>query len=83
MDTCSHSFRRVRDRRRAPAGHKWPDAELRQEENGRRVLHVYPGVGHLLTRSLANQESDFDPDPVARKNGNAKQLEFLRGLWFR
>ena len=50
---------------------------------GRCVLHVYPGVGHLLTRNLANQESDFDPDPVARADGNAKQLEFLRRRWLR
>jgi hypothetical protein len=35
----------------------------------------------LLTRNLANQESDFDPDPVARADGNAKQIEFLRQLW--
>ena len=47
------------------------------------VVHVYPGVGHLLTRNLANQESDFDPDPVARADGNAKQVEFLRRLWLR
>jgi acetyl esterase len=48
---------------------------------GRCELNVYPGVGHLLTRNLANQESNFDPDPVAREDGNAKQLEFLRSLW--
>ncbi len=47
------------------------------------VVHVYPNVGHLLTRNLANQEDDFDPDPVARADGNAKQVEFLRELWFR
>jgi acetyl esterase len=46
-------------------------------------LHVYPGVGHLLTRNLANQEDDFDPDPVARDDGNTKHVEFLRSLWFR
>lgn len=50
---------------------------------GRCVVHEYPGVGHLLTRNLADQENDFDPDPVARADGNAKQLEFLRDLWFR
>jgi acetyl esterase len=44
-------------------------------------LVVYPGVGHLLTRNLANQESDFDPDPVARDDGNTRQLEFVRALW--
>jgi acetyl esterase len=53
-------------------------------ENGDRCeLHVYPGVGHLLTRNLANQESDFDPDPVARDDGTARQLAFLRSLWLR
>lgn len=46
-------------------------------------LVVYPGVGHLLTRNLANQESKFDPDPVARDDGNAKQLAFLKSLWIR
>jgi acetyl esterase len=46
-------------------------------------LQVYVGVGHLLTRNLANQESDFDPDPVARDDGNARQLVFLRSLWLR
>jgi acetyl esterase len=56
----------------------------RVEAGGSRcVVHVYPGVGHLLTRNLANQESDFDPDPVARADGNEKQLEFLRRLWLR
>ena len=50
---------------------------------GRCDLHVYPGVGHLLTRNLANQESDFDPDPVARDDGTARQLAFLRSLWMR
>jgi len=50
---------------------------------GRRCdLHVYPGVGHLLTRNLTNQESDFDPDPVARADGIAQQTEFLRSLGF-
>lgn len=44
-------------------------------------LHVYPAVGHLLTRNLTNQEDNFDPDPVARDDGIAKQLAFLRGLW--
>jgi len=48
---------------------------------GRCELHVYPGVGHLLTRNLANQESTFDPDPVAREDGNAKQVAFLMSLW--
>jgi acetyl esterase/lipase len=41
-------------------------------------LHVYKGVGHLLTRNLANQESDFDPDPVAVADG-IDQLDALLG----
>jgi acetyl esterase len=45
-------------------------------------LNVYPGVGHLLTRNLANQESDFDPDPVARQDGKARQERFLRERGF-
>lgn len=45
-------------------------------------LHLYPGLGHLLTRNLAQQESDFDPDPVARADGMARQLEFLGSLGF-
>lgn len=52
-----------------------------REGGGRCELNVYPGVGHLLTRNLANQESDFDPDPAARDDGNAKQIEFIRSLW--
>lgn len=46
-------------------------------------LNVYANVGHLLTRNLANQEGNFDPDPVAREDGIAKQLAFLQALWSR
>lgn len=64
-----------------------PALDVSNDGHFRRLLgervHVYPGVGHLLTRNLANQESDFDPDPVARADGNAKQVEFLRDLWLR
>jgi acetyl esterase/lipase len=42
-------------------------------------LHVYPGVGHLLTRNLANQEDNFDPDPEFKAAGNARLIDFLRG----
>lgn len=45
-------------------------------------LHAYEGVGHLLTRNLANQESDFDPDPKSVADGIAQHLEFLRKLGF-
>jgi acetyl esterase/lipase len=45
-------------------------------------LHVYDGVGHLLTRNLGNQESDFDPDPQARADGITKHEGFLRARGF-
>ena len=45
-------------------------------------LNVYEGVGHLLTRNLANQESDFDPDPAARAAGVARHNAFLRTRGF-
>lgn len=48
---------------------------------GRCELNVYPGLGHLLTRSLKNQEDDFDPDPLAREDAIRKQREFLQRLW--
>lgn len=41
-------------------------------------LNVYPGLGHLLTRNLANQESDFDIDPDADADGDAKINAFLK-----
>ena len=40
-------------------------------------LNVYKGVGHLLTRNLANQEDNYDPDPDARADGIEKQRKFL------
>lgn len=50
---------------------------------GRRCeMHVYAGLGHLLTRNLANQESDFDPDPEARADGIAQLHGCLKSLGF-
>ena len=48
---------------------------------GRCDLQVYPGLGHLLTRNLANQEDDYDPDPAARADAATRQGAFLRTLW--
>lgn len=48
-----------------------------KSENGICELNVYPGVGHLLTRNLENQESNFDPEPKFVKDGNEKLLSFL------
>ena len=44
-------------------------------------LILYPGLGHLLTRNLENQEDDYDPDPVAREDAISKQEQFIRELW--
>ncbi len=41
-------------------------------------LHAYPGVGHLLTRNLEDQEDNFDPDPGFRDDGKAQFERFLR-----
>jgi acetyl esterase/lipase len=45
-------------------------------------LNVYEGLGHLLTRNLANQEDDFDPDPEARADGIARLEAFLAELGY-
>jgi acetyl esterase len=45
-------------------------------------LNVYEGVGHLLTRNLAYQEGDFDPDPEAVADGIARHRDFLIELGF-
>ncbi|HEV7765289.1 MAG TPA: alpha/beta hydrolase [Thermoanaerobaculia bacterium] len=45
-------------------------------------LNVFDGVGHLLTRNLANQESDFDPDPAARDAGYASHFRLLKQVGF-
>lgn len=48
---------------------------------GQCELRVYSDLGHLLTRELMEQESRYDPDPVARADGLARQIAFLRALW--
>jgi acetyl esterase len=44
------------------------------------TLHVYKGVGHLLTRNLAQQEQDFDPDPDARTDAWKQLTAFVSQL---
>jgi len=46
------------------------------------ALHVYPGVGHLLTRNLTNQEENFDPHPEFKADGMARLGRFLRERGF-
>ena len=45
-------------------------------------LHVYPGVGHLLTRNMKDQEDNFDPDPKFKADGTAQLERFLRELGY-
>lgn len=52
------------------------------ELGGACELNVYPGLGHLLTRNLSNQEGDYDPDPEKRADGIEKQRQFLVRLGF-
>jgi acetyl esterase len=45
-------------------------------------LNVYPGVGHLLTRNLQEQETNSpDTDPATREDALARQERFLCELW--
>ncbi|MDP9122653.1 MAG: alpha/beta hydrolase [Acidobacteriota bacterium] len=45
-------------------------------------LELFAGLGHLLTRDLADQESHYDPDPAARAEAAARQDLFLRKLGY-
>lgn len=45
-------------------------------------LNVYEGLGHLLTRNLTNQESEFDPDPEARADGIERHTRFLMKMGY-
>lgn len=43
-------------------------------------LHIYPNVGHLLTRNLKVQYKDFDSDPEDAADAHKREDEFLRSL---
>ena len=48
-------------------------------------LHVYPNVGHLLTRNLdprAQEQGPFDPDPADKADARASQDAFLKKLGY-
>ncbi|ALL12238.1 alpha/beta hydrolase [Caulobacter henricii] len=51
--------------------------ERRKTAGGVCEIHRYPGLGHLLTRNIGNQESNFDIDPQASRDGFAKLEAFL------
>jgi len=45
-------------------------------------LHVYPGVGHLLTRNLKVQYKDFDSDPTDAAEAHQLEDAFLGSLGY-
>jgi acetyl esterase len=45
-------------------------------------LQIYPGLGHLLTRNLADQRNSADPNPPAAADALDRQLRFLSSLGF-
>ena len=48
-------------------------------------LHVYPKLGHILSRNLdphAQEEGPFDPDPAAVQDAHAKEDAFLRRIGY-
>jgi len=45
-------------------------------------LQIYPGLGHLLTRNLADQRNSADPDPQAAGDALDRQIRFLASLGF-
>ena len=45
-------------------------------------LHLYPGVGHLLTRNLKVQYKDFDSDPTDAADAHQREDAFLASLGY-
>lgn len=45
-------------------------------------LHVYPGVGHLLTRNLRVQYKDFDSDPADAAEAHQLEDAFLGSIGY-
>jgi acetyl esterase len=58
---------------------KWTKhfCDLMNERGGHCEIQIYPGVGHLFTRKLDNQEDDFDPDPKVVLDARQKADQFL------
>lgn len=56
--------------------------DLVNDRGGHCEIHVYPGVGHLFTRKLDNQEDDFDPDPKFVLDAREKGDQFLAARGF-
>jgi acetyl esterase len=45
-------------------------------------IKVYPNVGHLLTRNLADQHKDFDSDPAGLADARKREDAFLVSIGF-
>jgi len=45
-------------------------------------LHVYPNVGHLLTRNIKVQYKDFDSDPADQADAHKREDDFLVALGY-
>jgi len=45
-------------------------------------IKVYPNVGHLLTRNLADQSKDFDSDPAGLADARKREDAFLVSIGF-
>jgi acetyl esterase len=59
--------------------------ERARELGGMCELHVYPGLGHILSRNLdahAQEEGPFDPDPAAVAKAHAQEDAFLIRLGY-
>jgi acetyl esterase len=56
--------------------------EAAQKVGTRCDLHIYPGVGHLLTRNIKVQYKDFDPDPKFGKEAEQLEIDFLASLGY-
>ncbi len=56
-----------------------------KEAGGRCELHIYDGLGHLLTRKVDRQaqlRGDFDFDPKATADADDKIWKFLEELGY-
>jgi acetyl esterase len=54
--------------------------ERAKQVGGTCELHVYPGLGHILSRNLdpqAQEQGPFDPDPAANADAHEKEKAFL------
>jgi acetyl esterase len=56
-----------------------------KQAGGTCELHIYPGVGHLLSRNLdprAQEQGPFDLDPTANMDAHVKEDAFLAGIGY-